>query len=281
MISGEAIAQAYTMMRYDAVGVGPLDLSGGLEFLKQTEQKGLNWTSVNLLNEDGSTVFPAYRIKKIGDLTFAFIGLTKPTARKGVNYTISNGQDELTRLLPELSQSVDLIVVLSSLSLDSNKSLAEQFVDIDVIFGADTSKSTIVPFQAGNSLIMQTDRQGKQIGILTLDWKNLPWGEPVSTQLKNSRARLKSITYQVSRLKSKQSQNNTSFDGKIKSLEDEQEHLTEQIARLETKSQSENSAEDFSSYRSAFVPIPSSGSKDPRIEALVTEAKTRISKTSK
>ncbi len=56
-LTAKAIIQAYKDIGYDAVGVGPLDLAGGIDLLLKSQAQGFPWVSANITDSRGNPFF--------------------------------------------------------------------------------------------------------------------------------------------------------------------------------------------------------------------------------
>lgn len=275
-INAEALAAAYSVMEFDAVAVGSADLAGGLELLQQSVKNGLPWTSANLFDSAETPLFSPYRTIQAGTYLIALVGLTDTNAVTNSDYVIKDPELILGALLPELSKKVDIIILLSTLSDSLNKSLAQRFPELDIIIGGDGSRGNLPAGQTGGSIISQTAGRGQYLGVLSINWRGLDWGEPPGAALAKDKARLKSISWQINRLSASGSKTSPGNQKRIDQLQDDKTRLIDQISALEIQIQEDTAPAQFNSYESAFVPLRSSGITDPQIDQIVDEAKKRI-----
>jgi 2',3'-cyclic-nucleotide 2'-phosphodiesterase (5'-nucleotidase family) len=275
-IIAEAIAAAYSVMEFDAVAVGSADLVGGLKLLRKSEKSGLPWTSANLLDTVGAPLFAPYRTVQAGVHRIALVGLTDANTMTGTDYVINDPEQSLAALLPELSKQADIIVLLSPLSHNLNKSLAQRFPELDIIIGGDSSKGNLPAAQTGGGSISQTAGRGQYLGVLTINWNGLVWGEPSSASLARDKARLKSISGQLNRLSASGSKTSPGYQKRMSQLQDEKNKLIEKISELENQVDKDAAPPEFNSYESAFVALHNSGRNDSQINQIVNEAKKKI-----
>ena len=105
---------------YDAMAVGNHEFDKSLPVLrKQQEQwSGFPWLSANIY-QDGKRMFEPYRVFTLGGVRLAVLGLTtQDTARmidagKFPGVALTSPADEARRLMPELRQRADIVVVAS------------------------------------------------------------------------------------------------------------------------------------------------------------------------
>jgi len=275
-IIAEAIAAAYSAMEFDAVAIGSADLAGGLKLLRKSEKSGLPWTSANLLDTAGAPLFAPYRTVQAGVHRIALVGLTDANTLTGTGYVINDPEQSLATLLPELSKQTDIIVLLSPLSHNLNKSLALRFPELDIIIGGDSSKGNLPVARTGGGIISQTAGRGQYLGVLTINWNGLVWGEPPSASLARDKARLKSISWQLNRLSASGTKTAPGYQKRMSQLQDEKNRLIEKISELESQVNKDAAPPEFNSYESAFIALHNSGRTDPQINQIVNEAKKKI-----
>ncbi len=186
-LTAEGIVAIYTAMQVDGVAVGPFDLSAGLDLLQSSHQQGFPWLSANLLDAAGKPLFSPYRIKKAGKIKAGIIGLTGGSSPSATalpdGISCAQWQAVLPNIIAKIGKQCDILILLSSLPPSENQEIARQFPAIHIIIAADPNYGNIVPQQIGNTILTQTDRQGKYQGMLTIDWhKNGTWGNSGNEQ---------------------------------------------------------------------------------------------------
>ena len=273
-INATAVAEIYTLLELDAVAVGVNDLSGGLDFLRKTGNRGLPWVSANLYDNEGTLVFPPYISKNIDDLSVAIIGITGPSHSDSGDFEIKDGAMVLADLLPELEEDCDFIILLSGMPLADTVALIDQSSPVDVAIAADNAKDNIAPFFSGTTLITQTGNRGRYQGVLSVNWNGSPLGMSTTDELLNLRKRSKSINLQLHRLQTNPWDASSKAE-KIRELKEQRKALVEQIEDLERNLESGDYKSDVSTYEHRFLPLTSSGQIDPQIDYLIRDAKKR------
>ncbi len=274
-ISAAALAEAYALLGFDAVGIGIQDLAGGIDLLLSSEKSGVPWTSANLFHPEGPLLFKPYREKHLAGLAVAIVGVTGPSPSKTDTFQIKEPAPELAVLLPELDKSFDLIVVLSTWAMKKSAELAEQFPEIDIIIAADSAKGNTAPFQAGNAIITQTGTRGQYLGVLSVLWHDKPWEKSGDEQLALYQSRLRSLNRQLSRLQSSPVTNAGKTES-IKLLESDRQQLEKQIADLQKEIEAGTRTDDYSRYTCTFLPLKRTGRSHPQMTDIVSTAKERI-----
>ncbi len=162
LIKAKGLIDIYEQMAFDAVNIGPKDLTGGISFLK--DSVGSPWISANFYDSSGLPVFPQYIVKDIGSLKFAVIGVTTSPRKLAKDYIYKDWQDILPGIIAELENTAQFIVLLSTYPAEVNTDIAERFAQIRVIVSADRNRGNLQPRLINNALLTQTADQGKYLG---------------------------------------------------------------------------------------------------------------------
>lgn len=274
-ITAQAVADIYVLLGFDAVGIGPTDLSGGLGLVLETAEQGIPWTSANIYDHQDRRLFAPFRLKKIDDLSIAIVGITDPAAIESKDFVIKDATAVLADLLPELAKSSDLILVLVAMPTAAIIELVKQFPQVDIVIAGDTSKGNVAPFLTGPTLVTQTGTRGRYQGVLSVGWNGQPWSKDTAPSLVDLRKRLKSNSAQLHRL-----QNNplgaASKKDKVAQLQESRAEIIEQIEHLEKQQRSGTAANGVSTYENRFLPLSPRGRADPQIDYIIREAKKRM-----
>jgi len=177
---GEPIVEAMNAMGYDAMAVGAMDLSLGIEtFQALRSQAKFALVSANLLTADGKPLVDPYVVLERKGLRIGIIGLTEPDIELQQISPIILGQlssqdpaEALKRYLPELRSQVDVVVVLSRLGLERDATLAKEIPGIDVIIGGNSRTLMDQPQQVGSTIIVQQGDNGEWIGRTVIDYND-------------------------------------------------------------------------------------------------------------
>ncbi len=221
-------------MQVDAVAVAPLDLAAGLALLKTSQQQGFPWLSANLLDQHGHPLFQPVRIKKIGKIKAGIIGLTGAVSPLPAGVTYADWRTILPALIKKTARQCDILILLSSLTPAENQEIAQQFPALHLILAADLGSGNMNPQQVNNTLITQTDRQGKYQGILTIDWqKSGRWGKAREEELVELRNRLGALDWQIQRMRQRTDLQQPEYIDKIALVEKDRKTVAQQIKALE------------------------------------------------
>jgi Cytochrome c554 and c-prime len=281
-LTAEGIMEIYQGLGYDAVGVGPLDLAAGVDFLHQNSGTNFPWVSANVFSGDEKPVFTRWVSKKIQDVDVVITALTANSPQTEPGIIIKTWNTVLPDLLNEINETSDnpFVILLSSLTDAENRLIAEQFPNIHLIIGADRRIGNFSPQQVNSTLLTQTGTQGKYQGLLSLSFgSNRQWAEDSSKQLADLKNRLGSLNWQLKRLEKKAGlpQNAGKYDASITRLHKEKEELNKSIASIENKDkQVDNKDSNTDQYTIQFVGLKKSMPFDTEIENKLTQLKREI-----
>jgi hypothetical protein len=226
----------------------------------------------------GVLLFEPVKIKKIGKLKIGIIGLTGALSPQTAGVTRSEWQTILPSLIEKTSRKCDMLILLSSLSPLENQEIAQQFPALHLILATNLDSGNMNPQQINNTLITQTDRQGKYQGILTIDWnKSGKWGKSSEDELSSLHNRLGAFDWQLQRMQKKKDLQQPEELEKIKLIEQNREKVMQQIKSLEAKGQNPaNKKNNMCSCSYNFVALKQSFPDAPEIKDIVTKIKQQI-----
>ncbi len=173
-IAAEAIVQASRMMGNKIMGVGALDLAGGLSLVRPLQQPP-DFTLLSLNVVDPSShqpIFTPYKIISVNGLRIGILGLTDNTEiGQGEGFQVLHWKDSLAPVLDQVRSQADFIILLSNYSMTVNKEIATTFGAIDCILQAGHVMGNFGPIITNKALIVQTNIRGKYLGVLDIDWQ--------------------------------------------------------------------------------------------------------------
>ncbi len=182
-------------MGYDALTLGRMEFSLGLETLKEIEESAdFDLLSANVV-EKGSQdpIFDPYVILERQGITVGTVGLSEADVNADSKIKeqiqVLDPMETAQRYVDELRDQVDVLIVLSHLGLDEDRALAEKVPGIDIIIGGNTRKLMREPERVGDTLIVQQGYRGEWIGHLKVDFDaqgNLVDGEIEAVALDDS-----------------------------------------------------------------------------------------------
>ena len=280
-ITARGIATIYKKMKYEAIAVGPIDLSGGLAFLQNPPVSDIPWVSANIYGPMGNRVFAPFKTVSLKNFKIGLIGLTGKSIQGTDDYDITDGKKELETLLPTIAQTHDMVILLSSLSHQQNIAIAQSSADIDIIIGADKSIGTINPHLINQTLITQTASQGKHLGFLEISWRSKRWKEDSARQRALLKNRLAENELQSKRLGAKKNIDTKVFNERQEGLKKSKQQILEALADVESKLDDSAKKEVASSFTSANFVLRSSIPDDPDILTMVNSIKDEIKHASR
>jgi hypothetical protein len=284
-VKAEAIVDAYNLMSYDGVGISGRDLAAGLDFLLTMQERSqFPWLSANLVDKSSNTpLFTPYISRKTGALDIAVIGITGNDA-KGVLKESDNGnilpwQKVLPSLIAKLSKENDLLVLLSGCSMAENTAIAKELQGIHIIIQAGGGVPFYNPKQIGNTIICQTEKQGKSLGVLQVNWQQSKvWHMDQSEKLLTLKQKdLRGINVRLSRyekrLAAEALQTHWSYQQLLKIRDQVQEHIKRLQADVIQKSAN---TEVPSTFKNRLIAMGISLPNDKEVLDLVKKAKRKV-----
>jgi 5'-nucleotidase/UDP-sugar diphosphatase len=176
---GQVLVEAMNLLGYDAMTLGSLDFSIGMEELnKRIAEADFPILSANVIvAETGKLLAQPYVIKALDGHKAAIIGLTNQDATTIASQVgsppirVLDPIETARRYVAEVSEQADIIIILSYLGKDTDQQLAAAVEGIDVIIGGMNGLALAPPLQDAThgTLITQTGPlQGKTVGVLRL-----------------------------------------------------------------------------------------------------------------
>lgn len=170
---GKSAVEALNRLGYDAVALGNLDLHMGRAALLErlAEVKDVSLVSANVIDKaTGKLLVKPYVIKELAGHRIAFIGITAP-AEGDPDFTVTPPLDAAKEYVAKARAEADIIILLSNAGAVTNKAIAAQVPDIDLIIsgGRDTLEQPAQP--TAGSLVVQADlsssgHAGRKVGKL-------------------------------------------------------------------------------------------------------------------
>lgn len=160
-------------------GLGEWDLNYGLQFLRDVEEKhGFTWINANVRGEEGGPLlFPPYEIVEVDGLRVGLTSVLSPQYKivtmsaESDNFVLDSPRDALDRILPELEEKTDLIILLAQLSSKDTRELLLDLGDqsgIDIAVEGHDARQYRRVNKVGNTYLLAANNQGKYIGQLDL-----------------------------------------------------------------------------------------------------------------
>ncbi|MCF8055080.1 MAG: hypothetical protein K9K37_00380 [Desulfocapsa sp.] len=281
-LTADSIIEIYQELGYTAVGVGPLDLAAGVDFLRHNRDKNVPWISANLLDGEEKPLFKRWISKKIQGVDVVITAITANSPQTEPGLIIKPWNTILPELLKDINNTTNnpFIILLSTLTDAENQQIAEQFSNIHLIIGADRRKGNISPLQVNGTLLTQTGTQGKYQGLLDLKFgSKRQWAEDNSKQLADLQNRLGALNWQLKRLEKKAGipANAGKYESSITRLRNEKEELNKEIVSRQNKGKQINNEDaNKDQYIIQFVDLKKSMPFDLKTENKLTQLKNEI-----
>lgn len=192
------VARMMGHLRYDAVGVGEMDLNYGLLALVDDDEKyGLNVTCANIEAKDAiaeklqrehagtprarhGTVFPPYLVVERDGLRVGFVALLSPATKlrggdavdevEAINYIIRSPREAAEVIIPEAAEACDVLVLLAHMDRYELDDLLPDFPEVALaVIGHEARTGAIhVPETVGESLVLKATSQGQNVGSIVV-----------------------------------------------------------------------------------------------------------------
>jgi hypothetical protein len=174
----KAIAEAASLMGWDALAIGDQEMIEGLErFRELAKEYRLPFLSENLRGPDGQRVAPGYMIKDLAGIKvgiFAVLGdesylYFRNDYLKGL--TIEPTLAAIETVLKELRGKVDYIVLLSHQDKYLDREIARRFPEINLIVGGHDEETLVTPILTAATLRVGVGPAGDYVGVVHLGVK--------------------------------------------------------------------------------------------------------------
>ncbi len=178
LFRGRPVLDIMNRIGFDAMALGNHEFDWGLEALGQiVRNASFPVLCANIADAHGSApagVKPYVFVTRKG-VKVAIVGLLTPdTAHMTLplnldGYTISDPEKVLPKLLDDVrGKGARVVVLLTHLGVDADKSLAASVDGIDVIVGGHSHTALIDPVRVGHTIIVQAGHNGLYLGVLEL-----------------------------------------------------------------------------------------------------------------
>jgi len=173
---GAAIVAGMNFMGYDAMALGPKELSLGVDLLKQRmDEAEFPVLSANaVLTSSGELVAEPYTIIEVDGHRVGVIGLTHPLTMPYNGFDVLPPQQAIEHYVPEVAWQVDTVIVLTNLEYQAALALAGAVPGIDLVVAAlpDQSGPRLEGALGTGTLVAVADQalpkhSGRRVGVLT------------------------------------------------------------------------------------------------------------------
>jgi len=173
---GEVIIAGMNLMGYDAMALGPGDLSLGVDLVRQRMAEAeFPMLSANVVLNGSQELFAKpYRIVEIDGHGVGVIGLTRVPANALDDFEVLDPEEALERYVPEVAEQADVVIVLTNMTYPTGLALAAVVPEIDLLIAgrAESIPNKPVQVPSTGTLAVTTEppatrHTGRQVGTLT------------------------------------------------------------------------------------------------------------------
>lgn len=273
LLKAKSIIEIYQALDCDGVGVGPLDLAGGVDLLLESSNNGFPWISANIMDTAGKPLFKQWIEKTIQDTDIIITALTSPTNNIQKTLQIVAWKTVLPTVLSQIHKKKDnpFIILLSTLSNKENLSITKLYPTIHLLISADPSQGNMSPQLHNNCLITQTANKGKYQGLLEIHLGHVrKWGQNSAEQMRTLQNRRDGLNWQLRRTQKRAKANQEKYKSTISRITNEKEKIAGRIASLQetiNREKKEGKSNDQYTYR--FIGLKKHMPKDEKtVESL-------------
>lgn len=168
---------AMNALGYDAMALGAVDLGAKASVLTERFQEANFPILSSNVGPAGVLPMQPYILLEIEGHTVAIVGATALRARDaastlGVELAVEDGPTAVGRIVEEIHDQADVIIILSNLTINTNTKMAQTVPGIDVVIGTrDGGTPTnvqLVEGSEGKVVLHAAGRQGQYLGVLNL-----------------------------------------------------------------------------------------------------------------
>ena len=151
----QKVLESMRLLKYEGLVPSEVDMNFGEDFVSDTLARQTFPLLASNIEELAGNVQPVL-MRTVGKKKVAMLGLSSlPLQDTNV----------LDRLLPEIQQQADFIVILSNLSREMNRTIAENYQNVSAILSYETGETETI----GNVLLAYSGSNGETLGALLLN----------------------------------------------------------------------------------------------------------------
>jgi len=194
LFDGEPIYDLMNRLGYNLRTLGNHEFDYGVEKIARFRSFAhFPVVSANALHNGQLIADDATTVLNVNGLRVGVLGLTIPFSQKDPTVTFQNLHDTAARYLPDLRTRSQILVALTHIGVENDRTLAREFPDLDFIIGGHSHTEMDKPVEEGKTWIVQTGAYGKRVGQLDLTfdtetnrivsraWKIVPLPSPSQT----------------------------------------------------------------------------------------------------
>ncbi len=174
---GKAIIAGMNFMGYNAMAIGPKELSLGPDVLRERMKEAkFPILSANVMAADGRETFAeAYTIIKAGEHQIGVIGLTRMPDKQVAGFQVLEPMQVAPDVVSDVRKQVDTVVVLTNMDYSSARALGANVQGIDLVIAAlpQYVPAQVVTAPGTGTLIVSADmatpkHSGRRVGELVV-----------------------------------------------------------------------------------------------------------------
>ena len=154
---------AMEIMGYQAMVPGRTEANLGVDFVKEAlRDQSFPLLAANL--EASELRFQPYLMRTVHGKKIALIGLSALENLPLPGWNVEPPVSALDRVLPEIRDEADFVIILSNLAPEMNRDIAAKYPYISAILSHESGETE----QIGEVLLAYSEAKGKTLGVLTL-----------------------------------------------------------------------------------------------------------------
>lgn len=171
LIQYDYLLRAYAAMGFQALNLGAREAAAPAnEILKLAAKPGNPLISASIVDPASrKTLFTPYTIVNQGPRRIGILGLLDPAScpTLGSGFAVLDMPEAIERVLPELKQNSDIIIVLAFTNEAGMEQLARSYFEFDIILGGDVSQPAQALSKVNESLIAYTTNEGRTVASIS------------------------------------------------------------------------------------------------------------------
>jgi 2',3'-cyclic-nucleotide 2'-phosphodiesterase (5'-nucleotidase family) len=174
-LKARILARVYRQLGAVALNLGPSDLAGGAELLRDMQREGavpLVSANVRPVLETGPSIAQSF-VREIGGIKIGFTGVATPERFSGIAGVspIEYAPAVRSELVGLRKRGAEVVIVLADVGEGGARDLANAVPEIDLILrapGTPIGQRPLAPEQVGGVIIAEAGSQGQHVGKITL-----------------------------------------------------------------------------------------------------------------
>jgi len=188
LLKSEYIVKGYNTMGCEALNIGQTDLLLGLDALQQLQHQALfPFVSSNIFyRATGKPVFKQSSICQVDGLKVAILGVCPPDAPHADSLVIADPADAVREALKTVESQSDMVILLSTCGMETDKRLAAQFPAVRIIVSGNTGTESLTGTMSAPIAVVSVKKQGQHLGRLDVTIEQSPFASIASLTFNSS-----------------------------------------------------------------------------------------------